>query len=855
MAEANPSEQGNAIFTGYDENATSMIDDLLHKHSNPIIFDMDGYLRTPVERDSTDPHTYFNICLQDLEDEYRADIESRLCYDPSTRKCAPWHLGDDFVPMRITTSENAVTALCEKEGKKFVPVPTLFPYQLCLFCIKGQLCITSSLRLPCNCFPSCVVDGRCVVHHTKPIITLHRGPGISHIYADPPDGCFGSISQYFHLGHHINTILDKAPHLGVVLVAPPKDLFRIVQGPPGTGKTIHIVQRLMALHEGVNYEENGSRASIASASRTASSAPALQPLPDTEVGESDQSSSEQDVAQEEQAVNDEDDDDDDDDDEDEDDDEDDDDAGESQTEKQEVFKKASGNTATLIAAVTNQAVSVCLAKYIHQLGYAPPQGITEDGEEEEDGEGCELGPREDDGFSKGQPTSHVQTNDFGLGNFSLSESEDASEELPARLDTQRPKIVAAKTNILVIGSPDNPRLRPICKPFTLHAQAAQDEAVMELRQEVLDRQEAGLPVPKSTLDIYAKTWFQAIRHVLQKSDVIFTTLSQAPRIHLPHWQEYLSPRIRTILLDEAGLIPEWHMPVFVGLENVETIEAVGDHKQLEPFSKLVNWRSCSIPAPESFFMRVMRSYPSRTRTLCMQYRMHPNICKVVSHLAYGGQLQTHGSVHIRNAQAPPYIKALQGVNWVDHREEEQHPEGLRIGWTNPQEVDLIEELVRSLVVDHNMLDDGKKLCILTFYKGQFELLNTMLLEKFGEAYYTPDDPKCLLQLATVDSMQGDEGDVILLSLVRSNAKATVGFVKNVNRMNVAISRAKEALVVVGDQSMFALHPLMDAWREAGQPTEPKTVAELKERMDEYVKIDAAEAALQVPSRISSDNFI
>ena len=88
--------------------------------------------------------------------------------------------------------------------------------------------------------------------------------------------------------------------------------------------------------------------------------------------------------------------------------------------------------------------------------------------------------------------------------------------------------------------------------------------------------------------------------------------------------------------------------------------------------------------------------------------------------------------------------------------------------------------------------------IITFYKAQLNVLRDL----FAERGFVEDTQ---LRIVTVDQSQGSEADIVILSTVRSNPHKAIGFLKNPNRLNVAVSRARERLVIVGDRSTVAHH--------------------------------------------------
>ncbi len=96
------------------------------------------------------------------------------------------------------------------------------------------------------------------------------------------------------------------------------------------------------------------------------------------------------------------------------------------------------------------------------------------------------------------------------------------------------------------------------------------------------------------------------------------------------------------------------------------------------------------------------------------------------------------------------------------------------------------------------MDSSKQICIITFYSGQVHAIKRELQSRANQVDTVLGDKLRLIRVVTVDSFQGSETDIILLSFVRSNIGNTVGFLSEFSRINVAMTRAKHLLVCVGN---------------------------------------------------------
>ena len=258
----------------------------------------------------------------------------------------------------------------------------------------------------------------------------------------------------------------------------------------------------------------------------------------------------------------------------------------------------------------------------------------------------------------------------------------------------------------------------------------------------------------------------------------------------------LVKKLTVAILDEAGTVPEYKMPVLAKL-GIDAVIAIGDQKQLQPFSHVDDARK----APSGYFHRLARVLGSKLPMLKVQYRMHPQLCSIVSDAFYGGQLTTDPEI----AKMREWVSGKGGgVSWVSYDDKHAETSGKTKSTSkwNPTEVGILENFFAKAGVN-DLLYSGKSVMVISFYKEQ-----TRALQKMAESYgYTPKDQR--FRIVTVDAAQGSEADVVILSCVRSNSRGDIGFVENKNRMCVAISRARDKLIIVGDSKTFRRRPL---WR-------------------------------------------
>ena len=268
----------------------------------------------------------------------------------------------------------------------------------------------------------------------------------------------------------------------------------------------------------------------------------------------------------------------------------------------------------------------------------------------------------------------------------------------------------------------------------------------------------------------------------------------------------IADRLALAVLDEAGTIPEAKLCVIIAvLPQITRIVSIGDQQQLEPYTD-IQPRHNRKTKTEGYFHRAARVLCKEIPMLQTQFRMHPKICKLVSSIAYGGQLRTDPAVA---AQRERQIASAQAISWVGYAREgagESKSAGCSSSWKNHQELEIVCD--RAIVEVGVLRPQNKRLLIITFYREQLYLLREKLadmgvLARDGKTGLPVDPDDGHVRVTTVDSAQGSEADCVILSMVRCNERGDVGFLANQNRAIVAISRAKDRLIIVGHKETVA----------------------------------------------------
>jgi len=212
---------------------------------------------------------------------------------------------------------------------------------------------------------------------------------------------------------------------------------------------------------------------------------------------------------------------------------------------------------------------------------------------------------------------------------------------------------------------------------------------------------------------------------------------------------------------------------------------IGDLNQLPPvMEEAASTFKISQPLDEvvrddSFYGWIWEKVPASSRIMLpRQYRMREPIGRVVSDLFYDGKL-IHEAPHPRMPLPWPFDRELV---WVDTGAQDEYRDAQR-SVANEFEVALCKDITS--IIRRRVRK--AKLAVIAMYNSQVNRLQGSL-----KGIVPPDD------IESVDAFEGRESDAVILSLVRSNDRAAIGFLNDPNRVNVAISRAKKLLVIVGD---------------------------------------------------------
>lgn len=285
--------------------------------------------------------------------------------------------------------------------------------------------------------------------------------------------------------------------------------------------------------------------------------------------------------------------------------------------------------------------------------------------------------------------------------------------------------------------------------------------------------------------------FYIVNDLLNKADAICSTLVGSSHPMLK------GRKFKTVFIDEAGQALE--PACWIPLLRSQRVIFAGDHCQLPPTIK--SKEAANQGLSKTLFEKGIEKFPQRSSMLQVQYRMHESIMEFPSNYFYHAGLIAHESVKhelLRPHELPVEFIDTAGCGYA----EKQDPETL--SRFNEEEAGLLIHLVEKLVNsvgEASWLEEKITLGIITPYSAQVDRL-----QHLAETSSTLEPLHRLISINTVDAFQGQERDVIAISFVRSNEKSEVGFLMDIRRTNVAITRAKKKLLIVGDSATLASHP-------------------------------------------------
>ncbi|XP_019089194.1 PREDICTED: uncharacterized ATP-dependent helicase C29A10.10c-like [Camelina sativa] len=287
--------------------------------------------------------------------------------------------------------------------------------------------------------------------------------------------------------------------------------------------------------------------------------------------------------------------------------------------------------------------------------------------------------------------------------------------------------------------------------------------------------------------------FEDIRKFcLQNADIIFCTASGAANMNPARIGS-----VDLLVIDEAAQLKECESVAALQLPGLRHALLIGDEYQLPA---MVHNDECEkAKLGRSLFERLVLIGHNK-HLLNVQYRMHPSISRFPNKEFYDGRITDASFVQESNYEK----RFLQGNMFGSFsfinvgRGKEEFGDGHSP--KNIVEVAVISEIISNLFKVSSQRRQKMSVGVISPYKGQV----TAIQDRIGDKYGSLPDQLFTLNVQSVDGFQGGEEDVIIISTVRSNVKGNVGFLNNRQRANVALTRARHCLWVIGNEMTLAL---------------------------------------------------
>jgi superfamily I DNA and/or RNA helicase len=283
----------------------------------------------------------------------------------------------------------------------------------------------------------------------------------------------------------------------------------------------------------------------------------------------------------------------------------------------------------------------------------------------------------------------------------------------------------------------------------------------------------------------------AIEDILSKAQVITATLVGANHYTVRNL------KYKTVVIDEAGqaLEPACWIPIL----KAEKVVLAGDHFQLAPTIKSSEAGKNGLST--TLLEKCVSLHPESVILLEEQYRMHESIMGFCSKIFYQNKLKANESVAqhlIFPADSPLAFIDTAGCGFDEKLEGTSS--------TNPEEAAFVFKHLTQYVTELTQsgklqLADFPNIAVISPYKEQIGLLKEQLAHN---AVLQPFVTK--ISVNTIDSFQGQERDIVYISMTRSNPEGEIGFLSDIRRMNVAMTRARKKLVIIGDSATLSNLP-------------------------------------------------
>ena len=264
-------------------------------------------------------------------------------------------------------------------------------------------------------------------------------------------------------------------------------------------------------------------------------------------------------------------------------------------------------------------------------------------------------------------------------------------------------------------------------------------------------------------------------------------------------------RFGTVFIDEAAQALE--AACWIPIRRASRVILAGDHCQLPPTVKSLQALKGGLG--KTLMERIVENKPECVSLLEVQYRMNDEIMQFSSDYFYQGRMKSapevaHRLIHEGDAPILWFDTSTIELGEDEQNDFKEKFVGETFGRINKGEANLTLSLLQiyfQRVGKQRILNDRIDVGIISPYRAQVQYLKRLIKKR---AFFKPF--RHLISVNTVDGFQGQERDVILISLVRANDMGQIGFLRDLRRMNVAITRARMKLIILGDAPTMTRHP-------------------------------------------------
>ena len=259
----------------------------------------------------------------------------------------------------------------------------------------------------------------------------------------------------------------------------------------------------------------------------------------------------------------------------------------------------------------------------------------------------------------------------------------------------------------------------------------------------------------------------------------------------------------TLFIDEAAQALE--AACWIPMRRVSRVILAGDHCQLPPTVKSIAALKAGLG--KTLMERLVETHPEAVTLLKIQYRMNDDIMRFSSNYFYDGQVESAPTVKYRGI-----LDLDVAMEWISPSENSEYSEnsfkeqfiGESFGRINKDEAELTLNTLQQYferIGKQRLLDERIDVGIISPYRAQVQYLRRLLMKR---EFFKPFRRQ--ISVNTVDGFQGQERDIIVLSMVRSNDDGQIGFLRDLRRMNVAITRARMKVIILGNAPTLTRHP-------------------------------------------------